>query len=149
MSKLIIDSQTGTVLNVEHCYVVETDGLDVADSAVLENGSDSELSDLARRLGKSIVKIGNDTGWGDNAYRFTVSYSPLSVKDEADALLEGGVYTTDDSEYEALVWARDKATTEELEDIGYSVMNDDSLWSGFRENLIYALNWVYSQKEDK
>lgn len=147
MSKLIIDAQTGTILSAEHCYVVDTDTLTAEDESLLEVASDGELGELAQRAGKPLTKIGQDTGWGDNAYRFTVSYSPLSVKDEADAFIEGGIYSEGDDEYDALVWAKDVATIEQLEDIGYFVMNNDGVWDGFRENFIEALTWVY--KENK
>ena len=147
MSKIIIDAQTGTILSAEHCYVVDTDTLTAEDESLLEVASDGELGELAQRAGKSLSKIGQDTGWGDNAYRFTVSYSPLSLRDEADAFIEGGVYSAGDSEYDALVWAKDIATTEQLEDISYFVMSNDGVWDGFRETFMEALTWVY--KENK
>jgi len=147
--KLIIDATTGTVLNIDECYVVETDELDDHDTHLLDEASDSELSSIAKRYGKSIVKMGTDTGWGDNAYKFAVSYSPLSVKDEADAFIEGNVYVEGDSEYDALVWAKDVATIEQLEDIGHFIMNDDNVWSDYRQNFLEALMWVYSQNKEK
>ena len=44
MGKLIIDKVTGTVLNIEGCYVIEGDQLD-------DSFTDSEIADLADRLG--------------------------------------------------------------------------------------------------
>lgn len=149
MPKYIIDATTGTVLDMEECYLVDTDTMTDSDLDLLEEpASDSELGELAKRAGKSIKKIGQDTGWGDNAYRFTVSYSPLSIKDEADAYIEGAVYSEGDREYDALVWAKD-ASIEELEEISYWVMNNDSVWDEFRPNFIEALLWVFNNKEEK
>ena len=147
MSKLIIDAQTGTILSAEHCYVVDTDTLTAEDESLLEVASDSELGELAQRAGKSLARIGQDTGWGDNAYKFTVSYSPLSVRDEADAFIEGGIYSKGDDEYDALVWAKDVATIEQLEDIGYFIMSNDGVWDGFRENFMEALTFVYKESK--
>ena len=140
MSKLIIDTQTGTILNIEHCYVIESEELGVDDF------TSSELQAVADRCGKSISEMGSDTGWGDNSYRYTVSYSPLSVKDEADSLLEGGVYEEGDMEYNSLVWARDEANSEELKFVSDWAMVHDSVWEGYRGNLTEALVWVYKNK---
>jgi hypothetical protein len=44
MGKLIIDKVTGTVLNIEGCYVIEAEQLD-------DNFTDSEIAELANRVG--------------------------------------------------------------------------------------------------
>ena len=105
--KLIIDKTTGTVLNLEGCVIVETDDLNDYDSALLEEASDSELSDIGERCGISIEQMGRDTGWGDNKYKWAVSYSPLSIKDETQMLVEGGVYTEEDKEWKELIQRKD------------------------------------------
>lgn len=140
MSKLIIDAQTGTILNLDECYVVDFN--DIPEKS--EELSDSEISELARNVGTLIKKIGQDTGWGDNSYRFTVSYSPLSLKDEALSLMECGIYEEDEDEYKKLQWVTE-ATQEQLEDISYHAMNYDSVWDGYRENVMDAIKWVYNQ----
>lgn len=47
MGKLIIDKVTGTILNIEGCYVIEADQLD-------DSFTDSEIADLADRVGTPI-----------------------------------------------------------------------------------------------
>jgi hypothetical protein len=47
MGKLIIDKVTGTVLNIEGCYVIDADQLD-------DSFTDSEIADLADRVGTPI-----------------------------------------------------------------------------------------------
>lgn len=153
MSKLIVCATTGTILNVEQCFLVDTDDLNESDSALLDNASDSEIGELAKRAGKSLlVTYGSDTGWGDNAYRFTVSYSPNSIRDEADAILDGGVYDDPEDSHikEAMEWAL-TAKTEELKVVGDYAMSDDHVWDGFRRNLVDALVFVYEEmtKEKK
>ena len=51
MSKLIIDTMTGTILNIEHCYVIEAEELTDDDSTC------AELLAVADRSGKSISEI--------------------------------------------------------------------------------------------
>lgn len=140
MNKLIIDATTGTVLNIENCYIV--------DSEVLGDNeySDSELSAIAQNQGKSIMQVGRDTGWGDNAYRWTVSYSPLSLRDEARSYIEGGIYQEHEDEYPILKWASDTATTDELSELSDIIMGDDSLWDGFRQNFMSELKYFYKEK---
>jgi hypothetical protein len=142
--KYIIDATNGTILNMNDCYLVDAELL--GDDIML---SDSEAQQLANEHGISVAQIARDTGFGDNAYRYTVSYSPLSIKDEADSLLEGGVYEEGDREYEALVWAKD-ADPKDLERVSNAIMSQDSVWDGFRENLTEMLTFIHKLlKEEK
>jgi hypothetical protein len=144
MGKFIIDTQTGTMVSAEHCYVV--DEHDFPDD--FNDMSDRELSELASVHGARLNIIGQDTGWGDNKYRYTVSYSPLSIRDEVASLLDGYIYTEEDSEYDALQWVG-TATEEQLSIISESIMSGDAAWDGFRENLIEGILWVYKNQEEK
>ena len=139
MTKLIIDATNGTILNMNDCYIVDAELL--GDDIVL---SDREAQELANEHGISVAKMARDTGFGDNAYRYTVSYSPRSIKDEADSLLDGGVFIEEDKEYKALLWVKDEATTEELETISDGAMSNESVWQEFRETLIPEIMFVYN-----
>ena len=144
MTKYIIDATNGTILNMNDCYIVDAELL--GDDIML---SDSEAQQLANEHGISVAQMARDTGFGDNAYRYTVSYSPLSIKDEADSLLEGGIYEESDREYEALVWAKD-ADPKDLERVSNAIMSQDGVWDGFRENLTEMLVFVHAlRKEEK
>ena len=48
MGKLIIDKVTGTILNIEGCYIIDADQLD-------DSFTDSEIADLADRVGVPIT----------------------------------------------------------------------------------------------
>jgi hypothetical protein len=139
MTKYIIDATNGTILNMNDCYIVDAELL--GDDIML---SDSEAQQLANEHGISVAQMARDTGFGDNAYRYTVSYSPMSIRDEADSLIEGGLYEEGDKEYEALVWAHSTATKEQLEIISERAMSHDSVWEGFREDLMAELLFVYN-----
>jgi hypothetical protein len=143
MAKYIIDTQTGTMVSADYCYIV--DDADITED--LNPMSDTELSELAEKVGVSLRSIGQDTGWGENKYRYTVSYSPLSIKDEADSLLEGGVYVEGDREYEALVWAKN-ADPKDLEEVSDSIMSQDAVWDGFRDNLTEMLVFIHDLKKE-
>jgi len=142
MTKYIIDATNGTILNMNDCYIVDAELL--GDDIIL---SDSEAQELANKHGISVAKMARDTGFGDNSYGYTVSYSPLSIKDEADSLLEGGIYEESDREYEALVWAKD-ADPEELRVISDSIMSQDAVWNGFRENLTEMLVFAHALRKE-
>lgn len=142
-TKLLIDATTGTILDVSDCFIVDSDDLTKSEASALDEGTtDTEVGEIAKRRGKSLMEIGRDTGWGDNAYRYSVSYSPLSLKDEALSLIESGMYEEDEDEYKKLMWVTE-ATHDQLESISYLIMGQDDLWTGFKENFIDALNWVY------
>jgi len=52
--KLIIDATTGTILNIEGCYLVDEKDL------LREDLSDSEIANLAERKGKRLVTMLED-----------------------------------------------------------------------------------------
>lgn len=146
--KLIFDAMTGTVVDADSCYVVESDDMTDADHAILAIGNDEDISQLGMRLGKRLNEIGQDTGWGDNKYRWTVSYSPKSLKDEADALLDGGIYEdAEDARYKSMLeWVANEATEKELEEISDLAMGADHVWDGFRGNLMEAVHMALYMK---
>ena len=146
--KLLIDTTTGTILNIEGCVVVETDNFDDHDSHLMgeASASDSEVCDIGKRYGISLTQMGADTGWGDNKYRYSVSYSPLSIKDEADSLIEGGVYTEEDSEWKALQWVLNGATQTDLEDLSDWIMSSDGVWDGYKSNMMEWLIHLYNNR---
>lgn len=147
---ILIDAKTGTILDVKDCYIVDEENLTDDDENILDNGSDTEIADVGIRNGISLWRAGIDTGWGDNAYRFSVSYSPLSLRDEADSLLEGGIYEdAEDAEYKAaLEWVKDKATIDELMNIGEFITASDYVWTGYKDNFMEALMWFWKQKKN-
>lgn len=137
--KLIMDATTGTVLNVENCYVVDVEDLDESDSKILDEANDSEVATIAKKYGLPIVVWGHDTGWGDNQYRYTVSYSPLSIMDEARSLIDAGMYDENEDEYAILSWVINDATQEDLKEVTDWIMNYDSVWDGYKNNVLEGI----------
>lgn len=60
MSNLIIDSITGTILNMEGCYLLDDKVLTRAERDVIENGSDSEVCELGKKRGLLISTLMGD-----------------------------------------------------------------------------------------
>jgi len=149
--KLIICSVTGTVLDLESCYIVDPSELSDEDTVAIDEGSDAERSVIATRAGISVEKMGWDTGWGDNKYRYTISYSPKSLRDEADSILEGGIYDDpEDAEYKTILeWVIKGATEEELANVADWIMGADHVWEGFRQNFMEGLIYWYRESKKK
>lgn len=52
--KLIIDAETGTVLNLENCFIVDDNDLSNEDIENLDMGNDSLIAEIAVRLGTPV-----------------------------------------------------------------------------------------------
>lgn len=133
---LIIDATTGTVLDISDCYIVFDETFTPEEEAVMENGSDTQIAELARREG--IPVDGNALEWLQWGRLTAVSYGPSALRDEAQAMLD------DESDLEVrgwLEWVINDATDAELAWVGQSILNDDDVWDGFRRNFVEGLRW--------
>lgn len=145
---LIIDRTTGTVLEASDCYVVNPNDFPEEVSNALEDGglSDSEISDIAENYGTSLKSIGSDTGWGDNKYRWTISYSPASVQEELEELLSQGYFEEEDPELGAIRWYLHHATREQRELVSNVCLSYDHIWQEFRSHLLHVLVEVSTEE---
>jgi len=141
MTKVIIDSQSGTVVPLDYCYVVDLSELDENDAHFLDVASDSEISQMAVRTGKSVLKIMEDTLYGEVTRFTSVSYSPGALRDEAEVLLELEYDTTEERLMGWLKWVTTEATDEELKTIGELCIGTDDAWNGYR--TIFTSNLFY------
>jgi hypothetical protein len=143
MSKVIICGTTGTVVTLEDCYIVDTSMLSQPDLELLiSDPTDSELSKLAEKTGKKLEPMLSAGNYGDVTYANSVSYSPLSLKDEAEVLIDiqqWDMYDEQESVKAALEWAYNKATVEELDDVSKYIMVSDDVWDGYKTNMIQGL----------
>lgn len=152
-TRLIVDAQTETILGIEHCYILTIDDLSEEDQQTLldineDSGADDEIVvEMAKKQGVKVTDIGDQTGWGDLSYSNAVAYSPLSLRDEANTLLDGGMYDDDDEESiritEMLKWVDQKATDEQLDELSQYIMQDDSVWNGYKNNFVGNLMEVF------
>lgn len=57
MNKLIIDTMTGTILNIDKCVIIDTDNMTERDLRILDDGSDSDICRVGEQFGISIEKL--------------------------------------------------------------------------------------------
>lgn len=145
MTKLIINSNDGTVVEIEGSMIVDLDQLDSKSKMLwaewLDTGSDTCARDIAERIGKPLLSILENCGYGDLTYGNTLAYSPRAIRDEIFYFSEGGW----DEEW---VEKAEHLTTEQLEMIASGILQGDYLWSVWREELVEALSsFDYSSVE--
>lgn len=142
---LVIDATSGTILNLESCYIVYDEALTESEESILENGSDSEIGELAEQAG--VPLFGDALEWIKYGRMTSVSYGPSALRDEARAILDVMGPIIEQSERDSLQWVIDSASDEELAYIGQHILNDDAVWSGFQRNFLSALEWHASKEE--
>ena len=59
--KFIFDAMTGTILDADSCYVVDSDDLTASDLALMDGGNDGDITNIALRIGKRLpADLGED-----------------------------------------------------------------------------------------
>lgn len=145
MTKLIINSNDGTVVEIEGSMIVDLDQLDSESKMLwaewLDTGSDTVAREVAERVGKPLLSMLENCGYGDLKYGNTLAYSPQAIRDEIFYMKEGGW----DEEW---VEKAEHLSTEQLEMIGSGILQGDYLWGVWKEELIEALReFDYSSVE--
>ena len=139
MTHLIVHVGTGTIIDADECVIVDVNKLNDYDTTLVTDGDDSDVVEIAERLGKPINTT--DLKWGN-----TVAFSPIALREEAGAIIDAGVYEEGDSEYEAFMWCINIATDDELNMVASYILDDDDLWNtyktsvtdGLRQGLIWS-----------
>lgn len=57
MSRIVIDSETGTIIDITNAYVVDLNDLDPLDVFELDEGGDSDISRVAVRRGIPLAPL--------------------------------------------------------------------------------------------
>ena len=141
MTKLIVHIGTGTIIDANECVIVDVDRLDDHDTTLVNDGDDSDVVEIAERLGKPL----NLT---DLTYRNTVAFSPSALRSEAEEQLSQG-YATDDS-IAYLTWTAEVATDEELSSVADYILNDDTMWNEYNTTVMDGMRQGYKwSKENK
>jgi hypothetical protein len=55
VNRVIVDTTTGTVLDLRACYIVDADALTQQEQLTLEWGSDHQIANLAFERGQSVM----------------------------------------------------------------------------------------------
>jgi|694.fasta_scaffold48106_6 hypothetical protein len=142
MTKLIIHIGTGTIIDADECVIVDVEKLDDHDTALVNDGDDSDVVEIAGRLGKPL----NLT---DLSFRNTVAFSPSSLRSEAEEALSQG-FATDDDDIAYLTWTAEVATDEELSSVADYILNDDTMWNEYNTTVMDGMRQGYRwSKENK
>ena len=135
MTKLIIHIGTGTIIDANECVIVDVDRLDDHDTTLVNDGDDSDVVEIAERLGKPL----NLT---DLSFRNTVAFSPSSLRSEAEEALSQG-FATDDDDIAYLTWTAEVATDEELSSVADYILNDDTMWNEYNTTVMEGMRQGY------
>lgn len=151
MGKMIFNPYDETLTSLEGSVIIETEDFTLEDEHLMADYLETEnygiLNDLANRYGKPIKKMLERNGYGDVSYLNSITYSPRSLRDEAEVILEVGAYDQDPETKRFLEWAKSTATNDELDDVAQYILNHDEMFSGYKDNFISGLIWF--GKENK
>jgi hypothetical protein len=140
MTKLIVHIGTGTIIDADECVIVDVERLDDHDTTLVNDGDDSDVVEVAERLGKPL----NLT---DLTFRNTVAFSPSALRSEAEEQLGQG-YATDDS-IAYLTWCAEVATDDELNEVAGYILNDDGLWSEYNTTVMDGMRQGFAWSKEK
>ena len=140
MTKLVVHIGTGTIIDADECVIVDVEKLDDHDTALVNDGDDSDVVEIAERLGKPL----NLT---DLTYRNTVAFSPSALRSEAEEQLGQG-YATDDS-IAYLTWCAEVATDDELNEVAGYILNDDTLWGEYNTTVMDGMRQGFAWSKEK
>ena len=142
MTKLIVHIGTGTIIDADECVIVDVERLDDHDTTLVNDGDDSDVVEIAGRLGKPL----NLT---DLSFRNTVAFSPSSLRSEAEEALSQG-FATDDDDIAYLTWTAEVATDDELSGVADYILNDDTMWNEYNTTVMDGMRQGYRwSKENK
>ena len=54
MTKLVVHIGTGTIIDADECVIVDVEKLDDHDTTLVNDGDDSDVVEIAERLGKPL-----------------------------------------------------------------------------------------------
>ena len=138
--KYIVHYGTGTVIAVEECVVVDVSDEILADlttSGGDDYFDDNVICDLA-------LEIGTPINTSDLTYGNCMAFSPDSLREEAQEILDLGLWATEEQR-KAMEWCVSTATNDQLNEVAGYILNDDTMWSEFRssvlEGLAQGLRW--------
>ena len=148
MTRLVVDMVSGTVIDLDNCYLVNGEDLLQEEILLITEGSDSDIIDVARSAGRSLDALLETSGYGDLTVSNSVSYSPDNLRAEADAYLNAssGLPAENEDIYSYLKWVRDQATDDDLNIIGQLCLADDDAWKTYR--TVFISNVFYFKTTD-
>jgi hypothetical protein len=135
--KYIIHTGTGTIIEAgDDVLVLDTANLNDLEMHILTEGDDSDIVDLARDKNDRLSNYMNDLRWGN-----CIAYSPTAIRQEvAEQIFEA--YMNEDEQH-IIKWVLEEATDADLNQVAEYILNDDSMWVSYNDDLVNGLRYCY------
>lgn len=159
MSKILICEQSGTILYVEHCVIVDTDDLTEDDAKTLFEGGDGDAIEIADQYGKWVKPMLDGCGYGDLNYSNCIAFSPNAIRQELEENIEFYFpMANDDPDGEE---SEDAAQAKYFTDLVQSKMgqeklewfagclNSDHMWDTFTRAMREEIDIIWSHRGEK
>ena len=128
MGQFLINIHDGTVCDLAGTVIVDTEKLDDAGKALLEEwnagGNDSTASELGEKYGISLEKFTDN----DLTYANSIAFSVKALREEFTERLASG-YDNDEYKFAS------ELTDEQLEELGQYILSSDYLWNVYSVEL--------------
>ena len=132
MGKFLINTHDGTVCDLAGTVIVDTETLDDAGKALLEEwnngGNDSTACELGEKYGVNLDRYTDN----DLTYANSIAFSVKALRDEINDRLDSG-YNSDEYQF-----AKD-LTDEQLDELGQYILSSDYLWNVYSEELVSGI----------
>ena len=132
MGKFLINTHDGTVCDLAGTVIVDTETLDDAGKALLEEwnngGNDSTACELGEKYGVNLYRYTDN----DLTYANSIAFSVKALRDEINDRLDSG-YNSDEYRF-----AKD-LTDEQLDELGQYILSSDYLWNVYSEELVSGI----------
>lgn len=126
MTRYIVHAGTGTIIDADDgVYLIDTEILTPDNTAIVENADETEIVELAQRIGQPI----NDLTYGN-----VIAFSPSAIRTE----IRESLWEAFPDDHELLEWA-ESLPDNELNDIASFILQDDSLWDRYPEIVMDGL----------
>jgi hypothetical protein len=141
----VVHVGTGTVISADECVIVGVPDEMLESMSGDDYFDDSDVISLAEDNGKPVNLT--DVTWGNS-----IAFSPQALREEAQEILDAGIYDEGESWHEAFTWCATQATDDDLKDVASYILDDDDLWTTYRtsvtEGVLQGLIW-HKEKSDK
>lgn len=132
MGKFLINTHDGTVCDLAGTVIVDTETLDDAGKALLEEwnngGNDSTACELGEKYGVNLDRYTDN----DLTYANSIAFSVKALRDEINDRLDSG-YRSEEYQF-----AKD-LTDEQLNELGQYILSSDYLWNVYSEELVSGI----------
>jgi hypothetical protein len=132
MGKFLINTHDGTVCDLAGTVIVDTETLDDAGKALLEEwnngGNDSTACELGEKYGVDLDRYTDN----DLTYANSIAFSVKALRDEINDRLDSG-YRSEEYQFAK------ELTDDQLNELGQYILSSDYLWNVYSEELVSGI----------